>query len=1069
MQMDNPNGNVYRVKSGKEFVILFSPPARDREEFLEGREELKSRFLRNYTPEHGFSIYYDGAKNRYVIFTEADRFQAEVSDTIDRLCLYVKRVYQITQSDTLNENVQSVRIIGLPVNCLCLGGNKKRFDVAGETQPANASDGTGLREMLHYVHDNSVVLPDRDPDKEGEIAEQLERLDDQRRIIEEKKKFEEQPGNLFTVSYIRFDPIRQDITDGVLYKFQISDPDKFDEKKAVEGKGVNISINDEGYQVKGTISSYKEPYLIIKFNSHDDFFSRIAKAGTIQESPNPEYKYKLEAIKRLQNATSPSIHLLDIIFSHKLLPMHEKISYMPPSESHIKMNSMQITAVRRALNTDDFLLVQGPPGTGKTTIITEMIRNFVLEGKRVLICSKNNLAVDNVIEGCMDLYYDDRKKKKMQCVRLGNQEKVLKSVHPVLPMQLTMALQNDVKLESDRQRKRFQNAAVDRIQILSAAKHDIRDLCTMMQKVYGEYGLTRKMEERSHGAVGVLLIGPKMGTKIRDLLKELNSEISSILETAYQLANTRTIFSGTSITANQVADRRIELENRKDQLLQHYNNFLGLSSSLLECLEHSQRRSRIVFGKTAGELTGELGADLEAEDQIRNSVRDYKGNAAAGALKVLKQPFDIQKDVGSELKEEISTEFDELNARLSSLNKILKEWDRELEDPKLSLQEDLIHSLKIVGATCIGIKTNDYFKKSEFDVAVVDEAGQITMHDLLVPLEKARKIILIGDHMQLPPMNENDFCEYVKENHLLGYGRSEMSEEGSEEYESSLHMLFEKSLFEELYRAGDINPVNKVMLDTQFRMHPVIAEFISEQFYNNGYHSAEGMAEKRTLRIGRFRKPMYFIDTSEAPGHNETAIKDAEGNNAGYYNQCEAEIVGRITAELVHFIRLNQYEMPREKPEDNPLMTSGKTFDIGIITAYKAQKSQIRKAIEKAMTELSVDGEKPYTGEEARDIAANLSVDTLDSFQGRDNQIILYSFVRSNKRHSIGFLTEVRRLNVMMTRAKSLLIMVGDSDTLTKNNAPCVHEPEKKASEYYGALIDYIKNNRNTVLSHYRD
>ena len=1062
-------GNVYKVTAGKEFVLLFSPTARDirsAEEFEFKRTELKNRFLKNYSPEMGFSIYYDGSigqEGRYVIFTEADRFMTNVSNTGASLCMYVKDAVQITQSDTLNKNVQSVRIIGLPTECLCLGGNKQRFGVAGERQPQGASDGTGLREMLSYVRGNSIVLPDQGSERDQEIVQQLSMLEEQRQIIRAKKEFVELPENLMTLSYSRFDPVRQDISDGILYKFRLSNPDSVDEQKMKEGTGVNIPVSDDGKPIKGTVSSYKEPWLVIKFNTHDDFFSRIAKSGEIKESPNPEYQYKLNAIKSLQNGTSPSIHLMDIIFSHNLLTMPAKIPYRCPAGGTIRMNPMQEEAVRKALNTEDFLLVQGPPGTGKTTIITEMIRNFVKEGKRVLICSKNNLAVDNVIEGCMDLYYDDRKTKKMQCVRFGNQEKVLKSIYPVLPMQLTMTLQNDIKRESALQRSRFQNESSDRRQLLTAARHDIGDLCTIMQKVYQEYSLLLNLEHKSRSEIGYVFLGIRYGRKFRTVLSDMSLEADQILKAVFALLQVGNILAEGRISSTQVAEWKQELGSKKECFTQQYDLFLTNGKILLQMFDQCNRRTKLVFGEGKLKTQEALSADYEAEDQVRKTVSKYQGNAASAILPRLQKPYDPSEDEGSKLKEEIANELDELKEKLESISNILREWDKELDDPKLSLQEDLLHSLKIVGATCIGINTSDTFRQSVFDVAIVDEAGQITLHDLLVPLEKAKKIILIGDHMQLPPMGEDDFCTYAEEHRLLGFRQSD-GEEGIDEYRKKLRRLFEKSLFEELYRSDEINSSNKVMLDTQFRMHPVIAEFISQQFYGGSYKSADGMADNRTLKFSRFTKPMYFIDTSEAPDHEETPIKDANGNSGGYYNTCEANIIGLITVELILEITKNSYTMHRKRPEDNPLIKSeDKSFDIGIITAYKGQKKKIRDAIRQALREKSHMEEA-----EVNDLVEKISVDTLDSFQGRDNQIILYSFVRSNKKRRIGFLNEVRRLNVMMTRAKSLLIMVGDSATLAESKANTVHEPEKRASDYYKALLEYCRTSRYAVLSHYK-
>ena len=1129
--------SIYQVPKGGEFVLQFRASSNSQL----SSEELKHRFLNFYSPDTGFSIFYDARKReefRFVLFTEADRFETKLYDSKDSICLYVLSASQITQGNTLNENVRSIRVLGLTEEYFCRAGFG---DEKGETQPARASDGRGLRKLLEYVRTGSSELAD--PAESRKAAWQIRQLDEHRRIIEAKKKYEEEAGQLlsaefescealsrekegrqpddilfrfrianpdeidpnkvsegmevsvssadrsvfvrgsvigwrepflliiisgaadqlalvtgkgtireiskkvFRADYSRFDAVRQSASDGTIYRFCLVHPEQVSPENASVGTGVNIDVNDDGNRIRGTIQGYEPPYLTVKFNTQEDVLSRLAKSGAIQESPNPEYRYKLNAIRRLKAGTSVSTHLLDILFSHELLPLEDSIAYEPPKDAGPIMNDMQKLAVRKALNSEDFLLVQGPPGTGKTTIITEMIRCFVLQGKRVLICSKNNLAVDNVMEKCKDLYYDDQKTKKMQCVRLGNEERVLDSVRTLLPAQLTGGLQKKVQEASSRQKSEYYQWISRRREQFEAARENLRDLCTVLQKLYQEAVLIRGMEEKSRGLSGFLLLSMGKGRTLRHLLQDMDEKMNASMAAAAVLAG----LSGPSSREQQ-------------QFIRCQKELVSCGKDLLDALEAVPGRSRLLFRDEAEELKKNLAAAFSAESRIQDVAIQYRGNPAAGMLASLKVPADFSVDMGSRLQEEMDSELDALRRRTEELGRILREWEKELENPKLGLEEALLHSVKIVGATCMGINSSSYFGESEFDVAIVDEAGQITLHDLLVPLEKAKKVILIGDHMQLPPMGESDFCEYARKNGLLGYKRSEQSEEDGGEYDEYLHAVFERSLFEELYRAKDVRAENKVMLDTQFRMHPAIAAFISKQFYEDRYTSAPDMTAKRTLKIGRFNKPMYFVDTQFAKNHGETEKKDAQGNSGGYYNAREAEIISAITVYLIHYIHENNYEMPRKKPGDNPLMGKDNTFDIGIITAYKAQKREIKNRIAQKLRDLAMAPGALITAGEADAIAEHLSVDTLDSFQGRDNQIILYSFVRSNPDHRIGFLQEVRRLNVMMTRAKSLLIMVGDAATLKGSSAPSIHNPEKKASDYYRALTDYCRDSADAEL-----
>ena len=228
------------------------------------------------------------------------------------------------------------------------------------------------------------------------------------------------------------------------------------------------------------------------------------------------------------------------------------------------------------------------------------------------------------------------------------------------------------------------------------------------------------------------------------------------------------------------------------------------------------------------------------------------------------------------------------------------------------------------------------------------------------------------------------------------------------------------------------------MLDTQFRMHPMIATYISDNFYESKYRSGVG-SEARTLEIGPFTKPICFIDTKNSKQKHEDENEDA---GTGFSNHFEATICADYLSTVIEAIETGNYG---KNPKDLKLE------DIGVITAYKKQIGEIRERVRKSLC-------RHYPEEEARELADKLSINTLDSFQGRDNQIIFYSFVRSNDGHSIGFLNEVRRLNVMMTRAKSLLVMVGDSETLEGSYARTLHDG-KRAKEYFGKLVAYCKEN----------
>lgn len=108
----------------------------------------------------------------------------------------------------------------------------------------------------------------------------------------------------------------------------------------------------------------------------------------------------------------------------------------------------------------------------------------------------------------------------------------------------------------------------------------------------------------------------------------------------------------------------------------------------------------------------------------------------------------------------------------------MSQWERELQNRCEELEDALFAQVKVIGATCISSETDRNFKKLEYDVAIVDESGQITLHDVIVPMAKARKVILIGDHLQLPPVSDSDLIRRMEEDERF------QQEEGLDRYYS---------------------------------------------------------------------------------------------------------------------------------------------------------------------------------------------------------------------------------------------------------------------------------------------
>lgn len=261
----------------------------------------------------------------------------------------------------------------------------------------------------------------------------------------------------------------------------------------------------------------------------------------------------------------------------------------------------------------------------------------------------------------------------------------------------------------------------------------------------------------------------------------------------------------------------------------------------------------------------------------------------------------------------------------------------------------------------------------DFDVVVVDEATQATEPSALVPLTSAGRVVLVGDHRQLPP------TVLSREAEERGLGRS----------------LFERLAAEHGDRALE-------MLTVQYRMHEKIMGFSSERFYDGRLRAAPEVRH-HTLRElgyddsrvdGSLRRvllpeePVVLVDTADG----ETAERQ-RGDSDSRENPREAEIVARLA--------------------ENVLWGGIRARDVGVISPYADQVDLVRREL--------VDREVPVD---------ELEVHTVDGFQGREKEVVFVSLVRSNERGEVGFLRDERRLNVALTRARRKLVVVGDVGTV---------------------------------------
>lgn len=352
----------------------------------------------------------------------------------------------------------------------------------------------------------------------------------------------------------------------------------------------------------------------------------------------------------------------------------------------------------------------------------------------------------------------------------------------------------------------------------------------------------------------------------------------------------------------------------------------------------------------------------------------------------------------------------QINAAYNSYERWLQSTSSEIE---LLLKPLIYQSVDVVFATCIGIKTDKEFSESEFKfhTVIIDEAGKANIAESLVAIELANKVVLVGDQMQLPPYIDSNLIDDTIPN---SFPRSEFGNKFlKEEIAHALRTSFFEFLVNRI-KSGEFPKANIEMLNYQHRMHPNIGEFVSQSFYDSKVKMGE-LTQLNTIPLRPpFDKEVIFFDTSSSPA----SFEQTDGFSAK--NNFEAESI----SELILPELFSNNISPK---------------NIAIITPYKSQVTNI----------------KQYIKNSNRCTIKNIEVSTLDSFQGREFDIIIFSFTRAasptQRNRRVGFLDDARRLNVAFSRAKKKLILVGNATTLA--------DPRS----HYDGLFNYTSLFKNLI------
>ena len=410
--------------------------------------------------------------------------------------------------------------------------------------------------------------------------------------------------------------------------------------------------------------------------------------------------------------------------------------------------------------------------------------------------------------------------------------------------------------------------------------------------------------------------------------------------------------------------------------------------------------TRAAIGETVKQTRLQLGEQLDSLNQLIPEPIDTEGLSEREILSRIVKAVSSTDARSNDLNVPAKKEFE----RLQNLRRILSDWTR-VAGLTPDFLELIGRSSNVVAATCLFSGSRGGGRpegRLTFDWVIIDEAGRATLPEALIPIVKAERAILVGDERQLPPMLDEMTSEEIV-----------ISESDEQEGEPRLDMSLFQSLVEQTV---EVDGSHVARLTRQYRMHPAIGNMISTVFYEGQLQNGkEGQRRMRTLEW--LPATVTWFSTSRDSNREET--RDGQS----YANPTEAQIILDVL----------------EKMQARRSASSSK-LTVGVISGYSAQVEYLTTRID------------PENSGRWRSL--DIEIATVDSFQGRERDVVVYSTVRSNRNRRIGFLKDYRRINVALSRARERLVVVGD-------NVMMEHATMGTELNPFASVIEYMRSHED--------
>lgn len=639
--------------------------------------------------------------------------------------------------------------------------------------------------------------------------------------------------------------------------------------------------------------------------------------------------------------------------------------------SDVVLSETYRTAMDVAINTPDIALIQGPPGTGKTTLIRGVMAriNALDPNAKILLTTEQHDALDNAVRG------------------------VKSTMPPLVASRRFEASEEETTERLEKTIGEFHSALLAECdKILESSKEHL-----------GHPGFEKivyciqKIKRSSFAKAVIREVLPTLRAALTDeaIINETSADIS-YLETYSAEQQGKPLFENPLLRL---------INSQRTNMASWSDDGPVKLQELLESLEFEDHDDLLP------ETTLLANLNKKASDEVLLEFKDY--------INTLRRTLFPQ--IGENEEQRLQSAAASLEHVFEVANKVSKETPLSVDGiihefrEKAANNENILELVRnyaaVVASTCAQAPKIVKYSTIASDKAkyvIVDEAARVNPLELINAILMGIKVILVGDQMQLP--------QYLEAQAVARY------EKDGGSIANEYAKLLSKSLFGELYENLEkaylekrIKARRTVRLDEQYRMNPLIGEFISTTFYGGGIKSAPSTALK-TNDYGFFEgKSLAFIDLPVIRGKEDEIAKS-------YVRKVEEERIIQLMASLF-----------AKNPKD--------TLNIGVLSFYKPQILSIQE-----------QAKQSFSSEQL----ANVEFGTVDSFQGKEFDIVLISCVRSNgydnSREAVGFLSNMpNRINVALSRAKRLLVLVGDSETLNKSSSLNKFIKYAKEKGYYGA------------------